>query len=57
MSIVKHEFSDSIAHVACANADENQVSIKMKSTPWLFFDKNDVIALAKHFKLTSDDLI
>mgnify|MGYP003385511163 CR=1 FL=1 len=57
MSITKHEFSDSIACVTCANADEEQVSIQMKPTPWLFFDKQDVIALAKHFKLTSDDLL
>jgi hypothetical protein len=58
MSIEDHEFSDEIAGIIATNADENTITLKYTAgaAHWSFFDKEDVIAMAKHFKLTGDDL-
>jgi hypothetical protein len=58
MSIEDHEFSDEIAGIIATNADENTITLKYTAgaAHWSFFDKEDVIAMAKHFKLAGDDL-
>jgi len=55
MKIEDYSFVDfSIGRVSSAN--EVGVAIETKRSPWVALYKNDVIALAKHFKLTADDL-
>jgi hypothetical protein len=53
--LTNHEFSDDIAGTTVTNADEDIISIKFTegAAHWTFFDKDDVIAMAKHFKLTT----
>ncbi len=54
MSIEKHEWFDMT--VSIKNANETAVCLDTKDIPWVGIAKNDAIALAKHFKLTSDDI-
>ena len=56
MDIEKHEFSDMYTPKVLS-ANDTAVCLEVKELPWVGLDKSDVIALAKHFKLTSDDLI
>ena len=56
MSIEKHELSD-MYMPKVLNANDTAVCLEVKGLPWIGLDKSDVIALAKHFKLTSDDLL
>ncbi len=51
MKLENHKFYDSIAEVRCSNTDHDCVTLKIKATPWLFLSKEDVEAMAKHFKL------
>ena len=56
MNIKDYEFSDyAMFKVVCANGIA--VSIDTKSAPWVALYKDDAIALAKHFKLTAQDLV
>jgi hypothetical protein len=58
MDITKHEFADSIAQIEVEPLDEPEaLVIKVKGVSWLFFDKDDVVAMAKHFNVTEIDLI
>lgn len=51
--ISEYEFSDSIAEFEVEVCD----TLVLKSHgSWFSFDKDDAIALAKHFKLTAEDL-
>ena len=54
MSIEKHEWFDMT--VTIKNANETAVCLDTDGIPWVGIGKRDAIALAKHFKLTSDDL-
>ena len=56
--ITTHEFSDDIAGIEVTNADEDTITIKFTAgaAHWTFFDKEDVIAMAKHFKITEEEL-
>ena len=56
--LTNHEFSDDIAGIKVTNADEDTITVKFTAgaAHWAFFDKDDVIAMAKHFKLTTKDL-
>jgi len=56
MTIEDYEFSD-IYMPKALNANDTAVCLEVKELPWIGLDKQDVIALAKHFKLTSDDLL
>ena len=56
MNILNYEFSDMYMPKAL-NANETAVCLEVEGLPWVLLYKNDVIALAKHFKLTSDDLL
>ena len=56
MSILNYEFSD-MYMPKVLNANEVAVALNVEDLPWVAIDKNDVVALAKHFKLTSDDLL
>lgn len=56
MTIEDYEFSDMYMPKAL-NANDTAVCLEVKELPWIGLDKQDVIALAKHFKLTSDDLL
>jgi hypothetical protein len=56
MNILNYEFSD-MYMPKVLNANETAVCLEVKELPWIGLDKQDVIALAKHFKLTSDDLL
>mgnify|MGYP003629194747 FL=1 len=56
MSILNYEFSD-MYMPKVLNANETAVCLEVKELPWVGLDKSDVIALAKHFKLTSEDLL
>jgi hypothetical protein len=57
-NITTHEFSDDIAGTTATNADEDTITIKFTAgaAHWTFFDKDDVIAMAKHFKVTEEEL-
>ena len=55
MNIENHEFSD-MYMPKVLNANETSVCLEVKGLPWIALDKQDVIALAEHFKLTADDL-
>lgn len=52
MSIEEHEFSDGEVTIEL-NEDD---TIWICATAYSSLNKRDVIALAKHFKLTKDDL-
>lgn len=56
MSILNYEFSD-MYMPKVLNANDTAVCLEVNELAWIGLDKNDVIALAKHFKLTSDDLL
>ena len=56
MSILNYEFSD-MYMPKVLDANETAVYLEVEELPWVGLDKNDAIALAKHFKLTSDDLL
>ena len=52
MTITNHIFSDHMAEVKSTNADDEYITIKIPTkTPWIFFDRDDVKAMALHFKL------
>lgn len=54
--ITKHEFSDTIAEIYCSNASEDKITIKNPlSAPWLYFDVDDVKAMAEYFGLITGD--
>lgn len=59
MSIVKHEFSDTDVKIIDSTSDLSNIELAVLPDAGGFFylEKRDVIALAKHFKLTSDDLL
>ena len=51
--ITQHEWSDTIAEFEA----EPRYTLVLKSHgSWFSFDKQDAIAIAKHFKLTAEDL-
>lgn len=56
--LINHELSDHVSGAKVANACETAISIKFTngSIPWTFFDKDDVIAMAKFFNITEKDL-
>jgi hypothetical protein len=56
--IKNHVFSDDILGIKIPDADNDIITLKFTAgeAHWCFFDKNDVIAMAKHFKLTADEL-
>jgi hypothetical protein len=56
MKIEDYEFSDTIAELKCTNSSDEQITIKSEQTPWHFINKQDVIAMAKHFKITAGEL-
>ena len=50
--ITKHEFQDSITGLKAEISDENLVIQFQNGAPnWTFFSKDDVAAMANHFKL------
>lgn len=53
--ITKHQFSDPDVVLLGGYKYKNSLSFKNKSND-VFLDKHDVIALAKQFQITSDDL-
>ena len=56
MSIENHEFTGDIRPIKVLSANQTAVVICTKNIPWLALDKNDAIALAKHFNLTAYDI-
>jgi hypothetical protein len=58
MIIEDHEFADSISQlVAEPLYDCETLVIHIAEISWVFFDKNDVIAMDKHFNVTESDLV
>jgi len=55
MNIEEYEFSDMFAPKVL-NANKTAVVLDTKDKPWVAIYKDDVIALAQHFNLTTDDL-
>ncbi len=55
MKIEDYEFCD-LAEPKVLNANDTAVCLNTDEMPWIAIFKEDVIALAKHFKLTADDL-
>tara|TARA_R110002012_G_C11360340_1_gene580767 strand:+ start:251 stop:424 length:174 start_codon:yes stop_codon:yes gene_type:complete len=55
MNIKDYEFVD-MSNPEVISENEVAVTLGVKHTPWLALFKSDVIALAKHFKLTPEDL-
>ena len=55
MSIKDYEFSD-YAMYKVVSANNIAVTIDTKKAPWVAFYRDDAIAMAKHFKLTANDL-
>ncbi len=55
MSIEDYEFSGDICPPKVLNANQTAVVLETIGK-WLALDKNDAIALAKHFKLTAHDI-
>lgn len=51
--IARHEWSDSIAEIEAESGDT--LVLKFKGS-WISLDKDDAIAIAKHFNLTAEDL-
>ena len=56
MSILNYEFSD-MYMPKVLNANEVAVALNVEDLAWVAINKNDAVALAKHFKLTGDDLL
>jgi len=56
MDIEEHEFSD-MYMPKVLSANDTAVALNVEDLPWVAIDKSDTIALAKHFKLTADDLL
>jgi len=42
--------------VSKAQANDIAVTLETNRAPWIALYRDDVIAMAKHFKLTADDL-
>ncbi len=42
--------------VGVIKSDETTITLDTKNSDWIAMYKDDVIAMAKHFNLTSDDL-
>lgn len=55
MSIRKHFFDDDQITVYNAEDDLNYIEFNSMHDIW-YLERDDVIALAKHFKLTEEDL-
>tara|TARA_R110000772_G_scaffold248400_1_gene362414 strand:+ start:476 stop:646 length:171 start_codon:yes stop_codon:yes gene_type:complete len=55
MNIEQHEFSD-MYMPKVLSANEIAVVLSVEELPWVSLNKEDTIALAKHFKLTSADI-
>ena len=51
--ITQHEWGDSIAEF---EAEHGHPLVLKSHGLWFFFDKQDAIAIAKHFGLTKEDL-
>lgn len=51
--IAQHEWSDSIAEIEAESGDT--LVLKFHGS-WISLDKDDAIAIAKHFNLTAEDL-
>ena len=51
--ITQHEWSDSIADIEAESGDT--LVLKFHGS-WISIDKDDAIAIAKHFNLTAEDL-
>lgn len=51
-----HNFSDTISEIKVVSANAVGACIKRPGEYWIMLDKQDAIALAKHFKLASKDL-
>ena len=57
MSIEDYEFADSISQLKAEPLQEaGTIVININNSSWIFVDKEDVTELAKHFKLTQEDL-
>jgi len=54
--ISEHEFSDETSHIEINSANELAVCMTATNGKWFAMYKDDAIALAKHFKLTVEDL-
>ena len=58
MDITKHEFADSISELEAEPLhEEGTLVINICGGSWVFFDKDDVVAMAQHFNVTEIDLI
>ena len=55
MDIKNYEFSDMYMPKVLSE-NETAVALNVEDLPWVAINKSDVIALAKHFKLTAEDL-
>lgn len=55
MSIESYEFSD-MYHPEVISANETAVVLETNVLPWLSLNKEDAIALSKHFNLTAYDI-
>ena len=56
MNIEDYEFID-MAKPKVVSANEVAISLEVKHTPWVALFKDDIIAMAKHFDLTVNDLL
>ena len=56
MDITKHEFADVIAGLKVKEPINDRTLVIKFNNKWIFFDKNDVIAMAQHFNVTEYDL-
>ena len=56
MKIEDYEFQDGGIN-SIESANEIAVCINVDDAPWVALFPDDVIALAKHFKLTADDIL
>ena len=54
--IMEHEFSDTVAEIYCSNTSNDKITIKNPhNTPWLYFDVDDVKAMAEYFGLIAGE--
>ena len=56
MNIKDYEFQD-LSKPEVLNVNDTAVCLRTVEMPWIAIFREDVIALAKHFKLTANDLI
>jgi len=56
MSIQKHKFTDRSINIDGVWDDLLEIEFDSEVSPYFHIKKVDAIALAKHFKLTADDI-